>query len=671
MYRLRVQILFFLIFLGFTRVAWRLWSLQVWNHADYVRAEEDRLSYEDLEPALRGTIFARSGSRPVVLARDRPSFDVSIAVGPAGLREISAQKMESVLKLPPAERKVEIDRKAERLASREPLVAELAAFTGASRGDIARGLVETVTKVARDWTYPRTPQPVIRDLPQETWLRLRAALASPTESGVSARLPGVSCTTSARRSYPQGTTACHVVGCIGQYKAEHLDALRKRAGEVAGTERPAGRPPDAWALPGRVDLADGECLWLSRPKRYLQDARTGTQGVERACNQTLRGKHGYRVVLRTLKRPSLVHAEAGLAYLNESRPLPGGSVELTIDLRYQRAAERALAKSGYRGAAVFLDPNSGEVLALASWPPFDPNVLVPGGGRGAERARLLQNSSKPLLCRAYREVYPLGSVFKVLIAAAALEEGVITPQTSFACTHYIIEGDTRFGCMGYHGTIPFDDALTRSCNIYFYKTGGRLGIDRIADWGRRFSFGRRTGIDLPGEAAGIMPDRAWKAAERPNEGPWTRGNTYHVSIGQIMAVTPLQVAVMMAAVANGGTVWRPYVNRGLGPKKLGAVKLTDKSLKPLREAMKHVVSSPYGTGRRARMTTIDVAGKTGTAEIGRRGVGNHAWFAGYADADDPSVAFAVVLEHGRLGGAAAAPVARKVLEAVFGEGEGR
>jgi penicillin-binding protein 2 len=265
-------------------------------------------------------------------------------------------------------------------------------------------------------------------------------------------------------------------------------------------------------------------------------------------------------------------------------------------------------------------------------------------------------------------------VFKVLMAVAGLESGAVSPDRVVFCGGATTIHGRRRLCWkrGGHGAVDLRHALAQSCNVYFYQLGQALDIDVIHDFGDRFNLGRPTGVDLPGETSGILPSRAWKA-EHLGE-PWYPGDTISVAIGQgLLAVTPLQMAVMMAAVSTGGHLPRPHVSReAAGEPRVLAVR--PETFRVVRQALREAVEG--GTGRRAELGGVEVAGKTGTAQLSGQSAGidadvmpkaerDHAWFAGYAPADRPRIAFAVVVEHGGHGGTSAAPVARRVLEVFF------
>lgn len=413
-----------------------------------------------------------------------------------------------------------------------------------------------------------------------------------------------------------------------------------------------------------------------REQKLLPGDLVGKAGLEFKYNEELQGANGLKqMVVNSLGREIREHGR--------QPPIQGCTVRLTIDRDLQAAAEEAFGDE--TGAAIFLDPNSGRILALVSRPVFDPNRFAVRLS-GEFWNSIITNPEHPLQNRAIQSKYPPGSAFKIIMAAAALEEGVITPATTRTCVGYTRIYNHTFRCWraGGHGTVALKEAIHKSCNVYFYHLGAKLGIDTIHKWAERFGLGSRTGIDLDPETPGTIPSVAWK---RKTFGqPWYPGETISIAIGQgYLEVTPIQLAVALAAVANGGTRYRPYLveqietrqgyHDGLrfAPYILGELGVRPSTISVLKEALWMVVNKDGGTARRARVTGFDVCGKTSTAQIHKASVGvkpkdlprevrDHAWFSGFAPKDNPEIAFCVFIEHGGHGGDTAAPVARKVLE---------
>jgi penicillin-binding protein 2 len=365
----------------------------------------------------------------------------------------------------------------------------------------------------------------------------------------------------------------------------------------------------------------------------------------------------------------------------------GRNVTHTIDRDLQETAERALGEGD--GSIVALDPRNGEVLVMASRPTFDPNVFARGIRRDEWRA-LVQDKKHPLNNRAIHGQYPPGSTFKMIVAAGALEKNIISVATGFGCGGGLQFGGHYFRCWrkGGHGAMALHDALVQSCDVYFYQAGQRLGVDGIADYSHRFGLGLPTGILLDHEKAGIIPSTEWK--QKRFKQPWFAGETLSVAIGQgYVTTTPLQLAQYAAILANGGTRYRPqYVKRieaadgtlvhELTPEVLGETGIKPSTFARIREAMRDVVMTERGTGKKARVAGIEVAGKTGTAQsVGERDKGardartrqDHALFIAFAPVENPEIAVAVLVEHaGEHGGTVAAPMAQQVMERYFTRG---
>ena len=401
---------------------------------------------------------------------------------------------------------------------------------------------------------------------------------------------------------------------------------------------------------------------------------TGQGGLEKVYDRYLRGLAGRRMI-------QVNAAGRKVKDLGIEEPKPGTDIYLTIDLDVQKAAEEALGDRS--GAVVAMDPNSGEILALASHPNYDPN-LFPRGIAPKDWVRLMNDPSHPLYNRAIQSVYPPGSTFKIIVSLAGLESGVIKLDEKITCRGGLQLGNHTFRCWkkGGHGPISFHDALVQSCDVYFYTMGDRIGWDRVAEYARMLGYGSLTGILLPDEKPGLIPTTDWK--KKRTGDVWRTADSYMSSIGQgFVLVSPIQAAQMMSAVANGGSFYHPTLlkwtrNRETGETKTffsepkRKINLDPVALDEVRRALLGVTSEPGGTAHGAATPLATVAGKTGTAQViaqkvpGRKlseKTGDHAWFVAYAPADHPKIALAVLVEHGGHGGAAAAPVARQVIEA--------
>ena len=445
------------------------------------------------------------------------------------------------------------------------------------------------------------------------------------------RLPGVQVESEPLRRYPLGLMASHLLGYVGEISdKELLDPVYSN---------------------------------------YLSGDLIGRMGIERGYEKLLRGVDGKRFVeVNALGRKG--------EFLGEKHPiLPtrGTDLTLTIDLDVQRAAEEAF-EPGARGAVVALDPRNGDVLALASKPNYDPNEFSMGITQ--ERwSELSSGGNYPLFNRAIQAAYPPGSTIKPFTALAGLENGVMTPGTFFAqsCTGEFRFGTRLFGCWKHegHGSLSMHNAIVRSCDVYFYQLGIRIGLERLSAFMSKLTLSDKTGIDLPQERRGLYPDPAWYD-KRFGAGRWSRGIILNLAIGQgEVILTPVKLAQIAAFIANGGTLWKPHLIRSVGSTAAAAsgdsigqyVALDARSLAAVRSAMASVVSDPQGTGGQARLDSISVAGKTGTAQNPHGK--DHALFICFAPVDAPRIAVAVLVENAGHGSTAAAPIARKVLQSFF------
>lgn len=426
---------------------------------------------------------------------------------------------------------------------------------------------------------------------------------------------------------------------------------------------------------GWVAPVPAERVEVYRAQGYRGDEWVGVAGLEAWGEPYLAGRHGGILYLMSPNGQAL-------SILARREALPSRAIYTTIDRRLQEQVQQIL--SDRRGAVVVLDVHTGAVLAMASGPSFDSNAFV-GPGSALERSAILSNPDHPLLNRATQGAYPCGSVFKIVTMAAALEGEVFTPASSFWCPGYW-EGlgpGYRKGCWkaGGHGTITLKDALTASCDVTFYSVGQALDEKDPAllpAFGRAFGLGVPTGLQEIPEQEGLMPDPGWKQATY-GEGWWV-GDTVNLAIGQgYLLVTPLQVARMMAAMANGGTLYRPYIVERIAavgegqpetvfsPEATGTLPVSPDHLQAIREALAGVTTAPIGTAtHRFLGMSIPVAGKTGTAEAPGAGSLPHSWFAAYAPADRPEIAVVVVVENAGEGSTVAAPMVRQVVEAYYG-----
>jgi len=611
----------------------RLGYMQVLRAEHYRQEGRERRIRVKFPDAPRGRILARDGT---VLAEDRPVLSVCVV-----LKDIDA-----VSPRPPIQSHYGISVEFDEI---EPLAGErydswcrkVALLVGDSveavkaRVDDARAAVEAEIAARRRQILaggddaslraqarleerilrnrlPAEPRVLYEDVPFEVAARAEVAAVD---------MPGLAVTESLKRMYRDEPLAVHVVGYTSGVSAREYDLYKY---DYLGDES----------------------------KRVFFHDTMGRTGIEEFYNFELRGSRG--------RREEVINARGQVQrVLSEEPPVEGRTITLTIDPRIQKAAEAALEKAfadlDCAGAAVCIDVWNGAVLAMASHPAYDPNTI-------RERYCELQDTDgfgryRPLLNRATAGLYPLGSVFKIVTATAALESFAITPGTVFNCDGVFELGRGRFHCWiahtaaRGHGSLDLYDAIKKSCNVYFYNAGLAAGGPALVEWGLRYGFGKRAEIDLPGEAGGKL-----EVVKQP-------GDVVNLSIGQGgLLVTPLQVARMIAAVANGGTLVDVHMVKAHegGPDR--PVGLRPSTLEALRKGLYKVVNESGGTGyRTVRSEKIVIAGKTGTAQAPPKE--DHAWFAGYAPFEDPKIAFAVVIEHGGHGGASAGPVAKAIAQA--------
>jgi penicillin-binding protein 2 len=445
-------------------------------------------------------------------------------------------------------------------------------------------------------------------------------------------MPGIYIEVSPQRNYPLGQVAPHVIGYLGEITPSQLK----------GGQYPENRMGD-----------------------YI-----GQWGLEKQWQADLGGKKGGRFL-----EINVLGQEIQELGLRES--ISGNNLVTTLDWEIQKVAQEALSQKA--GAVVVLDPKTGEVLAMHSSPAFDPSSfsrkMTP-----RQWHTLIMDPLKPFQNRVIQGQYPPGSTYKMITALAGLEEKVITPETQFFCNGAFPFGNRVFHCWrrGGHGMVNLHKAIVQSCDVYFYNTGNRLGVDRLARYAQAFGLGKPTDITLYPEKGGLIPTSLWKLKRYKTA--WQPGETLSLAIGQgYNLTTPLQMGLMTAAIANGGTVFKPFlvkrfvapqgtILKEIQPQAVQSVSVDPKHLRLIQVAMAGVVNEGGGTGGAARLPGIVAAGKTGTAQVvslGKKGGRDHAWFVAFAPLESPQIAVSVIMEHGGHGGDAAAPVARKIFEAFF------
>jgi len=451
-------------------------------------------------------------------------------------------------------------------------------------------------------------------------------------------LPGIEILVESRRDYPFGEHGAHIFGYTG---------------EISETE-----------------------LELPENSHYVMGDRIGKKGLEFSYEKEFRGKNGFKFVeVNAMGRE--MGSVVGMPFIE---PVSGNALVTTIDWKIQQVAENAIPE-GLKGAVVALNPRNGEIYAMVSRPPLDPNIF------SLERKELHKawasvalDTAKPLTNRAISGTYPPASVFKLITATAGLEYNVITEHSKFkACLGGLRYGNRYAKCWqgGGHGVLSVVGALRESCDVFFYQLGLDVGNKRISEIGKRFGLGSMLGVDIPGERSGLLIDSATYEKWFERRGwKWSSGEILNIAIGQgALLVTPLQQAAMAGSIAWGNGLYKPHflkeirnsegeVLKKYEPEKISDGKISEKTKELVLKGMDEVVNSPRGTGRRAAVPGVKVGGKTGSAE-NPHGDKTHAWFAAVAPLEAPEIAIAVVLENAGGGGAMAAPVAQKILKAYF------
>ncbi|MEW5736083.1 MAG: penicillin-binding protein 2 [Thermodesulfobacteriota bacterium] len=478
---------------------------------------------------------------------------------------------------------------------------------------------------------PFTPITLRQDLPRDLLAAVETRLFD---------LPGISVAVRATRYYPLGPVAAHITGYVGEVNEK----------ELAAEEFPDARAGDA----------------------------VGKFGLEKSLNQELAGRRGGRQVE--------VDARGRMVSVLSTIPAePGSNVYLTLDSRLQRKAAELM--EGQSGAVAAVETRTGKVLAMVSVPSFDPNWFIEGLST-SQWKELSENPDRPLQNKAIAGAYPPGSTYKVIPAMAGLEEGIINPDSPTYCPGYYQFGNRKFLCWKKtgHGTVALERALAESCDVYFYRLGEHLGVDRLGYYAFGCGMGQEPGTGLDHEAQGIAPTATWK--KKRTGRPWVTGETLSLSIGQgYNLATPMQILTLYAAIENGGTRYRPQlVSRvettdgktmtSFRPLVEGRLPVSRKNLALIEQGLYGVVHAPGGTARIARLPNVEIWGKTGTAQVvsrrdeskfvnelrSDRMFQDHAWFVAYARPEGKQpIAVVVLVEHGGHGGSAAAPVARDLI----------
>jgi len=586
----------------------RLWQLQVMRGEGYYERTVSNVVKERYLSSVRGKILDRKG---VPLADNRPAFNIYAT--PKQL---------------------------------EPTVREeLSRLLGLSGDELEKVDERLAIGKKRDANRPIM---ILEDQGRDRAALVEQALA---------RLPGVEVHHEPYRFYPQGDLAAHLVGYMSQMTAAEADRLTTQGYDTS-------------ELVGRYGL---ESAW----ENYLR----GKKGIERYAVDA----RGQRLDDKTAA--TLIEGDRVIG------AVPGANLVLTIDLELQRLAEKAIAQSRVPAAAiVIVEPKTGKVRALVSKPSFDPNVMT-GHLTRQEDAMLRSDPRKPFIDKALRATYPPGSVFKFITALASLEDGQAVEDESIVCNGAYELSGTTFRCNGSHGKQDLVGAIQHSCNIYFWRLAERIGLDRIAEVARLYGFGAPTNLGLNGDAGGRIPTKAWYE----QHSRYKVGYATNAATGQgDVEVTVLQMAMAYAALANGGTLYVPQVVERVEasdgrpivtyqPTIAREIKISADALEIWRRGMWKAANEPGGTAfDHGHVSIVPVMGKTGTAEIRsrtrkkeeeERDIENwnpkrsHAWFSGWAPAENPELAIVVFIEHGGSGGRVAWPIAKQILESYYGKGQ--
>jgi penicillin-binding protein 2 len=577
---------------AFSIMGGRLFYLQVMKGGEYRNlAEDNRISLQPIS-APRGRIFDRNGH---ILVDNRPDFRLAVTPELTGNFSGLIERLQPIIQLSSSQ------------------------------------LDSIYKRLNRQRSF----------LPLQIKSQLTWEEVSQIETQIHT-LPGVTIQVQTVRDYPQGSSAAHLLGYIGEVNErdeQRFAAIHFRSGDSVGKS-----------------------------------------GMERQFEVDLRGREGVREMeVNAMGRQ--------IRQLRKVAPRPGEDLQLTIDLGLQQEAEKALV--GKSGAVVALDPRNGRVLAMASQPSYDPNQFIRGFS-SKEWKKLISDPDRPLGNKAIQGQYPPGSTFKIVVALAAMAEGKIDAKQEFYCPGHITRERHKFYCWkrNGHGQVALVQALAQSCDVFFYKLAEKVGIDAIERQARRLGLGDSTRIGLAGEGSGLVPSRSWKRAMQGLV--WYPGETLITAIGQgYLLTTPLQLANMMATIANGGTVYRPtLLNRGEDevPEVLQWGHINEDHLTLLKKGLSEVVHGRRGTAKRSKPERVQAAGKTGTSQVvrhKRKESGkiikseidrhqDHALYVTYAPAEpdvEPTLALAVVVEHGGHGSVSAAPIAKKLIDYFFSDRE--
>lgn len=613
----RILFLGLLMVVALGGITLRLWYVQIARGAEYTARIGNRSQVSVRIPAVRGEILDRNG---IKLVENRASFEVDFY-----LPDMVKAYRDSKGAIPMTTYRGRVHNMPRDL--KEADVVKIVSEEVIPRLE-ELGVAEDFNSSALQIHYRNNrevPYSYRQDLDFE-----QMAVFSEKNLG----LPGVNVTVKPVRWYVYGSLAAHLLGYVG--------------------------------MPNDLDkLAD------IRDFNFYEPDMEGKAQIELYLNDSLKGEPGVRILQRNVK--GIIEGE-----VSRKEPVQGSNVFLTIDARIQYFAEQALRAVG-RGAAVVMNPNNGDILAMASVPSYDPNVFIPAIA-AKDWNQLTKDETNPLLNRAI-SAYAPGSTYKIPISLAGLRAGV--GNRTFNCSGGVTFGDKFMKCWiadknGAHGTINLSEAIKVSCNAFFYQFGNAAGIDQIVATGNMLGLGQKSGIPLSGEAPGVLPGPEWLAQINPRA-RWSAGLTANTSIGQgDVLASPLQMAVVAGAVANGGTVYYPrLIDRVVAqdgtviaqdPARVRAnliddVGLNAEQVEKVRRGMWKVVNEGGGTAGRARIKGMEVAGKTGTAQFWRSGVkDNHTWFIAFAPYEKPEYVVVTFVQGAKSGGGVSAPIAAKILE---------
>jgi penicillin-binding protein 2 len=630
--RRRYRWLALVVVLVFGALTARLLQLQLVSGNEYAAIAHDNVVRRVSLPTTRGVIRDANGK---ILASSRPAYNVHIVPGRVLVTEIPGKRPAS-------------------LADAQdtwPRIADTLRLNPDERTRIEARVRDAC--VGWSWSMDRKGSPCWRsllvreDLPRDLATELLQH-ESELEGSDVVQVPV--------RYYPYKSLGSHMLGYVAEIDAETL-----------GRVRPAGFE--------QLTPEDREKV---NPLGYDSGDTLGATGLERAWESYLRGQRGWekRVVDAYGKYRSGPEAERLLDEPRRQDPIPGKDLRLTVDAELMASIERAM-RAHPSGSVVAIDVRTGRLLAAYSKPDFDPNDLSGGVGRARVREtfeRLAKDPLRPMLDKTMSGAFQPGSTFKPFTALAALEDKLVDPEKTERCDGYIQLGKRMSDikhCTHVHGKVNMHTAIAVSCNIYFFKTGQAVGLDRIARVAEDFGLGSKTGLGMNPEAHGRVPTRGWYALRY--RGQFRPGFTLNAAIGQgDNTVTPLQLGLAYAALANGGTVYMPQIVRAIEtsdgtvvqdfpPRVRHKVGVRPENLARVTDALYSVVNDPRGTAYPVRDAALDVAGKTGTAQTGLHGDTDHAWFAAFSPAKAPEIAVVVLLEHGGSGPTQAAPVAMQVI----------